>query len=91
MSNGDDPTRCILRQMEPEPITILVDPEAAKAFRDSSPETQKELAGLFAHRLRVASAAPRQSLDEIMDEIGYQAQARGMNPEILRSILEDES
>jgi len=71
--------------MEAEPITIMVDPEAARAFRDSSPETQKELAGLFAHRLRVASPGPRQSLDEIMDEIGYQAQSRGMNSEILRS------
>ena len=77
--------------MEVEPITIMVDPEAARVFRDSPPETQEELARLFAHRLRVASPGPRQSLDEIMDEIGNQAQARGMTPEILRSILEDEN
>jgi hypothetical protein len=78
-------------EMDAEPITIMVDPEAARVFRDSSRETQEELAKLFAHRLRVSSAGPRQSLDQIMDEIGNQAQARGMTPEILRSILEDEN
>ena len=33
---------------------------------------------------------PRRSLSEIMDDIGQQAQANGLTPEIMESILNDD-
>ena len=76
--------------MDREPITLMVDPQAAQAFRSFSPAAQNEFAELIALRLRVASPGPRRSLDEIMDEVGKQAQEHGMTPDILQSILEEE-
>ena len=76
--------------MASEPITIFVDEAAAKAFKTASPREQEAFSEWFAIRLRRASG-PAQSLGQIMDEIGYQAQGRGMTPEILDSIVKNEN
>lgn len=66
-------------------ISVPVDPEAARAFREASPEEQRKLALLLSLRLRELTMGPVRSLQEIMDEIGAKAEARGMTPEILDS------
>jgi len=71
-------------------ISIPVDPESARAFSEASPEEQRKLALLLNLRLRELTMGPVRSLKEIMDEIGAQAEARGLTPEILDELLRDE-
>jgi hypothetical protein len=71
-------------------ISIPVDSEAARAFSEASPEEQRKLALLLSLRLRELTLAPGRPLKEIMDEIGAQAEARGLTPEILDELLRDE-
>jgi hypothetical protein len=71
-------------------ISIPVDPESAKAYRDASPEEQRKLAILLNLRLRELTLGPTRPLQEIMDEIGAQAEARGMTPDVLDALLRDE-
>jgi hypothetical protein len=70
-------------------ITMPVDEKTAQAFAAASPEDQRKLKLLLSLRLREITATPRKSLKEIMDEIGQQAEARGLTPEILESLLHD--
>ncbi|HUE97944.1 MAG TPA: hypothetical protein VMN99_01745 [Anaerolineales bacterium] len=67
-------------------ISIKVTPEAAKAFRDASPEERKKLELLLNLRLLEVSRANR-PLEEVMREISRSAQARGLTPDILDDLL----
>ena len=71
-------------------ISIPVDAEAAKAYRDAPPEEQRKLAILLNLRLRELTLAPTRPLKDIMDEIGAQAEARGLTPAVLDDLLHDE-
>jgi hypothetical protein len=71
-------------------ISIPVDPEAAQAFANASPEQQRKLALLLSLRLRELTTGSVRPLNEIMDEIGAQAEARGLTPKILDDLLRDE-
>jgi hypothetical protein len=71
-------------------ISIEVDSEAAKAFAAASQEERLKLELLLALRLRELTSGPSRPLKEIMDELGAKAQARGLTPEILDSLLHDE-
>lgn len=73
-----------------EPITINVDPEAARIFKSASPEQRLKLELLISLQLRSSSQRPERSLTEVMDEIGRKAQERGLTPEILEELLRDE-
>ena len=71
-------------------ITIEVDEFAARAFSEASPGEQQKLQLLLSLRLRELTAVPGKSLQAIMDEIGGAAEARGLTPEILETLLRDE-
>lgn len=66
-------------------ISIQVDEEVEKAYAEMSPQEQY----LLCLRLQDLALSPRRSLKEVMDEIGQQAQARGLTSERLASLLED--
>ena len=70
-------------------LTIQVDTEAAKAFAAASPEEQRKMQLLLSLRLQDLTTAQRKSLQAVMDEIGARAEARGLTPEILKSLLDD--
>jgi hypothetical protein len=70
-------------------ITIHVETEAAKAFAKASPEEQHKIQLLLSLRLQELTT-PGKSLKAVMDEIGARAEARGLTPEILESLLRDE-
>ncbi len=72
------------------PITIEVDAEAAKVYACSSPEDQKKIQLLLSLHLRDLTLKPRRSIFEVMDELAAEAEANGLTPEILESILRDE-
>ena len=71
-------------------ISIEVDSEAARAFAQASSQVQRKLESLLALRLRELTSGPIRPLSQIMDEIGARAEARGMTPEVLESLLNDE-
>lgn len=71
-------------------ISIDVDADAARAFSEASAEERRKLQLLLSLRLRELTASPTRPLEEVMDEIGARAAARGLTPEILESLLHDE-
>jgi hypothetical protein len=75
--------------MPVEEITIRVDPEVATAYRAASEEERRKLDLLLSLRLRDITQ-PGESLQTIMREIGQKAQERGLTPEILEAILNEE-
>lgn len=76
--------------MSTDTISITVDADAAQAFSEASPEERRKLELLLGLRLRELTAGRARPLQEIMDEIGTQAEARGLTPEVLESMLRDE-
>ena len=75
--------------METEVINIRVDAESAKAFRSLSEEDRRKIEALLSIRLSDVSRSA-ESLDAVMKEIADKAKARGLNPEILKSLLNEE-
>ena len=76
--------------MATEDIIIEVDEAAARAFAQASPEEQQKLQLLLSLRLQELTSLPDKSLQTVMDEIGRAAEARGLTPEILGTLLRDE-
>ena len=71
-------------------ICIEVGDEAAQAYAAASAEQKKKLQLLLKLRLREIMSEPPRPLSEVMDKMGAEAQARGLTPEILDSLLHDE-
>jgi hypothetical protein len=72
-------------------ISLHVDVNTARAFSTAAPEERRKLELLLNLRLRELIEQPPRPLNEVMDEIGRQAEANGMTPELLESLLRDDS
>ncbi len=70
-------------------ITVSVDADVASAYRAVSDDDRRKLDLLVNLRLREATHSER-TLRDIMRDISRNAQRRGLTPEILRSILNEE-
>ena len=70
-------------------LTIEVDADDARAFAQASPEAQKKMQLLLRLRLKDLLEPSEVPLLELMASIGREAEARGMTPEILQSILKE--
>lgn len=75
--------------MSVEQITISVNSDVANAYRAASEEERCKLDLLVNLRLRDATRT-KISLKQIMWEISQNAQKRGLTPEILQSILNEQ-
>ena len=76
--------------METATISLEVDADSARAF-DSAPAAERQkMQLLLGLRLRELTSRPVRSLPIIMDEIGREAETRGLTPELLESLLRDE-
>jgi hypothetical protein len=75
--------------MATAPITIQVDEESAKEFARASTEERRRMQLLLSLRLREFVTIPSKRLQSLMDEIGAEAEARGLTQEILDSLLND--
>ena len=79
--------------MATEPITLMVDEEAARAYRAASAEEREQIGYDVAMKLlRRASGRKPPSNEEmfaLMDRISDRAEAQGLTPEILQSILDE--
>jgi hypothetical protein len=71
-----------------ETITIKVDSEVAKAYREAQVNKQQQLSTMI--KLFFQPDLARKTLSEVMEEIADKAEKRGLTPEILQSILEEE-
>jgi hypothetical protein len=71
-------------------IPLEVDADTAQPFAAASAEDRRKLQLLLRLRLRELTTGPTRPLKEVMDEIGRHAEARGLTPEILESLLRDE-
>ena len=76
--------------MSTETISITVDAHAAQSFCRASLEERRKLELLLRLRLRELTSGRVRPLKEIMDEIGVEAEAKGLTPEILASMLREE-
>jgi hypothetical protein len=76
--------------MQTETIPITVDAEAAHRFFEASPEERRKLELLLRLRLRELTLSRTRPLKDVMDEIGTHAEAMGLTPQQLESMLRDE-
>jgi hypothetical protein len=75
--------------METKTITIHVSPEAASVYETASADQQRKLDALLSLKLSEVTRAKR-PLEVIMSEMSRKAQERGLTPEILESILNEQ-
>lgn len=71
-------------------ISIDVDPDAARAYSQASEQDRRKIELLLSLRLRELTSGPIRPLKQVMDEIGTEAELRGLTPDILESVLRDE-
>lgn len=76
--------------MTPETISVEVDAETARAFSTTSAEDRRKLELLLGLRLRELTLNPPRSLQQVMDQIGRNAESLGLTPEVMQSLLNDE-
>ena len=69
-------------------ITIAVDADVAEFYHAASVQNRQKLSALLNLKLRDV-ARPRRNVIDIMDEMSQQAEANGLTPEILATLLED--
>lgn len=72
--------------MSRDTITIPLDTDTARIYTQASAEDQKKLRLLLSLWLREFAVSPR-PLKAVLDEISTKAQARGLTPKILDSLL----
>ena len=68
-------------------ISIAVDAESARVLSEAPPDERRKLELLLSLRLRELVSGPARSLQEIMDQMGAEAAARGLTPEVLESLI----
>lgn len=77
--------------METKKITIEVEADAARAYESTSPEKRRKIDALLSLQLDETVHEDEGSLKDIMHEMSREAKQRGLTPEILQSILNDEA
>ncbi len=74
----------------PNSIQIPLDPELVQVYDRASRENQRKLQALISLWLRDMGSSNPASLSSLMDEISGKAAQRGLTPEILGSLSNDE-
>jgi len=68
-------------------ITIPLDPETAAAYASATPEQRRKMQALLSLWLRDLAVDDLPSLSQVLEDVGRKAQARGLTPETLNSLL----
>ena len=71
-------------------LTLELNAEAVKAYNTASEEEREKIRLLLGFWLKEFAASPTTSLQTLMDDISDKAQARGLTPAVLESILDDD-
>ena len=72
-----------------KPITVHVNVEAARIFEAASEEQRRKIEALLSLKLTEVTREKR-TLEEVMSDLSQKAQERGLTPEILGSILNEQ-
>jgi hypothetical protein len=75
--------------MAQETITIQLDSETAKAYKSAPASDQRKMEALVRLWLRDLAAGYSSTLKEIMSRVGEKAEARGLTPESLETLLKE--
>jgi hypothetical protein len=75
--------------MAQETITIQLDSETAKAYNSAPASDQRKMQALLRLWLRDLAAADSSTLKEVMSDLSKKAQARGLTPERLETLLKE--
>jgi hypothetical protein len=70
-------------------ITIPLDSDLARVYNSASPQDRRKITALLSLWLSELAAPGGKSLDELMDSISDNAQARGLTPETVEPSLND--
>lgn len=70
-------------------ISIEVSPEAAELYQAAPPEEKERVRALVDLLIRKPVNNDLEFLRKLMDEISDEAEARGLTPEILESLLNE--
>jgi hypothetical protein len=73
--------------MRSDTISIPLDPQTAQAYGAARAEEKLKIQALVGLWLRELTSGEIPSLEQALDEAGRKAQARGLTPEILDSLL----
>ncbi|WP_339383971.1 hypothetical protein [Fortiea sp. LEGE XX443] len=76
-----------------EEITIKVPSEVAEAYRNATEEEQEQIAARITVLLKSSMTSKQEAIAKLrqtMDEIGTKAVQRGLTPEMLESILNND-
>lgn len=68
-------------------ITIPLDPQTAQAYSTVRDAEKRKIQALLSLWVRELAANELPSLQQVLDETGRKAQARGLTPEMLESLL----
>lgn len=68
-------------------ITIPLDPQTAQMYNSASTEDKRKMQALLGLWLRELVVGEQRSVQQILDEAARKAQARGLTPEMLESLL----
>jgi hypothetical protein len=75
--------------MTMETITIQVDPQAARAYKAAPHHEQLKMQALLGLWLKDLATAEPATLKEIMNDLSRKAEARGLTPEAVESLLKE--
>jgi hypothetical protein len=73
--------------MKNSTITIRLDPQTARAYDSAAPEEKRKMLALLSLWLRELASGEYPPLEQVLDEVGRKAKARGLTPETLDSLL----
>lgn len=71
-------------------INLEVDADVARAYTAASEEERRRLQLLLSLRLRELTSRSSRPLKEVIDQIGREAEAAGLTPDCLQSLLSDD-
>lgn len=72
-------------------ITIPIDTATAEKYQRASAAERRKIQLLVQVMLQSTTESPVQSLQQLMDDMSVDVQARGLTPEILEQILNDDA
>jgi hypothetical protein len=71
-------------------ITIPIDADTAEQYQRASEAERRKIQLLLRVLLQKTTPASVQSLQQLMNDMSTEAQARGLTPEILEQLLKDD-
>lgn len=68
-------------------VSIPLDAQTARAFKAAPAEKKRKIQALLSLWLRELASNDNSSLQELLDEVGRKAKARGLTPAMLENLL----